>query len=88
MITTKEQSERLILAGLDPDTCDWFYINDAFYKRGDRKLSPKERPAWSIERMWVLLRRCPESYEFESHLSIQELRDAIVNCLLHSYKNK
>ena len=77
-VTTKEQSERLIVAGLDPGTADLqnFHAGEfAFF------------PAWSMGRLWQILHDSGVwFYEYSTNDDVEKVLESLVSAVERAAK--
>lgn len=80
--TTREQSERLLSMGLNPETAD-MYIYDTEVYIG--KANIDDIPAWSLHRLWVINNDiyCELSLSDTFDCMIDEIEDKVRHGLLN-----
>lgn len=86
--TTREQSGRLLTAGVPRDSADMQY-NAVPTRNGPSiqlfvgEATPNGLPAWSLSALWQMVYELDKTYEFPTELSADELIEMLVCTLVY-----
>lgn len=89
--TTKEQSGRLLTAGVPSDSADMQY-NAVPTRNGPSielfvgEVTPNGWPAWSLSALWSIIYNLDKTYEFQTELSAEELIETLVTTICYRYE--
>ena len=91
--TTREQSGRLLTAGVPMDSADMQY--NAIPTRNGPSIqlfvgeaTPNGLPAWSLSALWQMVHELDKTYEFSTELSADELIETLVRTIIFRRENK
>lgn len=80
--TTKEQSQRLLDLGLEPETADMYYTEKPrllFIRDNGIPLEEEDFPAWSLHRLLCILYTREDVYPIMTTTAYNDILDEIEN---------
>ena len=95
--TTREQSARLLDAGLTIESADMFlgHIDfggvlqiDYLPANPHIDISSTIAPAWSLSALWDIVHNLDKTYDFDTKMSSDELMELLVKTIEFRFKNR
>ena len=86
--TTREQSGRLLTAGVPMESADMQY-NAVPTRNGPSiqlfvgEATPNGLPAWSLSALWQMVYELDRTYDFPTELSADELMETLVSTIVY-----
>lgn len=103
IVTSIEQSKRLLEAGVSPKTTDiyavfypnmsaWHYEakDDAEFEKTMREIANEGEyyECWSLSALWNIIHRLDKTYDFGTDMSAEELMEFLVNTIVYRFNNR